>query len=106
MLQRMLNSFVKAGKLTIIRPDGSQFAVGSIANDTDPDIVLRLKKRWTEFKIAINPDLYFGEAYMDKTVEIEHGSLAGLIELWGRNLEISPLRRPSFLSRVMQALRR
>ena len=106
MLERMLKSFVKTGKLTIIRADGTKFAAGDITSDSDPDIVLRLKTRWTEFKIAINPDLYFGEAYMDGTVEIEHGCLAGLLDLWGRNLEISPLRRPSFLSRAMQAVLR
>jgi cyclopropane-fatty-acyl-phospholipid synthase len=104
MLERMLKSFVKTGRLTIIRPDGTQFAAGNVANNSDPDIVLRLKKRWTEFKIAINPELYFGEAYMDGTVEIEHGSLAGLFDLWGRNLENSPPTRP-FLSRAMQAVR-
>jgi cyclopropane-fatty-acyl-phospholipid synthase len=105
MLERMLKSFVKTGKLTIIRPDGSQFAAGNAANDSDPDIVLRLKRRWTGFKIAINPELHFGEAYVDGTVEIEHGSLAGLLDLWGRNLENSPARRPSILSRAMLAVR-
>jgi cyclopropane-fatty-acyl-phospholipid synthase len=104
MLERRLRSFVKAGKLTIIRPDGTKFVAGNVANDTDPDIVLRLKDRWTEFKIAINPDFYFGEAYMDGTVEIERGSLAGLLDLWGRNLEFSPLRRPSLTSRATKAV--
>ncbi|MGA7324162.1 MAG: cyclopropane-fatty-acyl-phospholipid synthase family protein [Rhodomicrobium sp.] len=106
MLQRMLKSFVKIGRLTIVRPDGTKFTAGKVANDTGPDIVLRLKDRWTEFKIAINPDLYFGEAYMDGTVEIERGSLAGLLDLWGRNLEISPLRRPSLTSRATKAVLR
>ena len=54
MLERMLKSFVKTGKLTIIRADGTRFAAGNVASGSDPDIVLRLKKRWTEFKIAIN----------------------------------------------------
>ena len=103
MLERMLKSFVKTGKLTIIRADGTRFAAGNVANGSDPDIVLRLKKRWTEFKIAINPDLYFGEAYMDGTVEIEQGTLAGLLDLWGRNLEIGP---PTFPSRATKAVRR
>jgi cyclopropane-fatty-acyl-phospholipid synthase len=106
MLERMLKSFVKIGKLTLIRADGSKFAAGNVTNDTDPDIVLRLKKRWTEFKIAMNPGLYFGEAYMDGTVEIEQGSLAGQFDLWGRNLEISPLKHPSLPSRAVQAVLR
>jgi cyclopropane-fatty-acyl-phospholipid synthase len=106
MLQRMLKSFVKTGKLTIIRSNGTKFDIGNAANASDPEIVLRLKKGWTEFKIAINPGLYFGEAYMDGTVVIEHGSLAGLLDLWGRNLEISPLRHPSLPSRAMQAVLR
>jgi cyclopropane-fatty-acyl-phospholipid synthase len=103
MLERMLKSFVKTGKLTLIRADGTKFVAGNVANDSDPGIVLRLKKRWTEFKIAINPDLYFGEAYMDGTVEIERGDLAGLLDLWGRNLVVSPSRRPSWPSRATQA---
>ncbi|MGA7330073.1 MAG: cyclopropane-fatty-acyl-phospholipid synthase family protein [Rhodomicrobium sp.] len=104
MLERMLKSFVKTGKLTIIRADGTKFVVGNTPNDSDPDIVLRLKERWAEFKIAINPDLYFGEAYMDGTVEIEHGSLAGLLDLWGRNLQISLARRVSLPSRTAKAV--
>ena len=106
MLERMLKSFVKTGKLTIIRADGTRFVAGTVANGSDPDIVLRLKTRWTEFKIAINPDLYFGEAYMDGTVEIEQGTLAGFFDLWGRNLENAPLRSPSFSSRGMRVVRR
>ena len=106
MLERMLKSFVKTGKLTIIRADGTRFVAVTVANGSDPDIVLRLKTRWTEFKIAINPDLYFGEAYMDGTVEIEQGTLAGFFDLWGRNLENAPLRSPSFSSRGMRVLRR
>jgi cyclopropane-fatty-acyl-phospholipid synthase len=104
MLERMLKSFVKTGKLTLIRADGTKFVAGNVANDSDPGIVLRLKKRWTEFKIAINPDLYFGEAYMDGTVEIERGDLAGLLDLWGRNLVASLRRRPSLASRAIQAV--
>ena len=104
MLERMLKSFVKIGKLTIIRADGTKFVAGNTPNESDPDIVLRLKERWAEFKIAINPDLYFGEAYMDEAVEIEQGSLAGLLDLWGRNLQISSARRPSLPSRAAKAV--
>ena len=55
MLERMLKSFVKTGKLTIIRADGTKFAAGDITSDSDPDIVLRLKTRWTAQKRSSAP---------------------------------------------------
>ncbi|MGA7324115.1 MAG: class I SAM-dependent methyltransferase [Rhodomicrobium sp.] len=104
MLERMLKSFVKTGRLTMIRPEGSRFAAGNLANDTDPNIALRFKNRWTEFKILINPELHLGEAYMDGTVEIEQGSLDGLLDLWARNLAPAPRLSPS--RRTMYAIMR
>jgi cyclopropane-fatty-acyl-phospholipid synthase len=106
MLERVLRSLIKVGNLTVICSDGRRLEVRNSVNGTHPHIVLRLKKRSTEFKIAINPGLYFGEAYMDGTVEIEHGSLAGLLDLWGRSLAISPPRPPSLLSQVMVSVLR
>ena len=87
MLEKLMTSFIRTGRLTIIRPDGRVVCVGKL-DETAPnlDIVLRLNDWVTLVKISLYPGLYFGEAYMDGTLLIEQGSLRDLLELCGRNL--------------------
>jgi hypothetical protein len=40
----------------------------------------------TSWKLALHPDLYFGELYMDGALILERGTLWDLLELLGRNL--------------------
>jgi hypothetical protein len=40
----------------------------------------------TSWKLALHPELYFGELYMDGALILERGTLWDLLELLGRNL--------------------
>jgi cyclopropane-fatty-acyl-phospholipid synthase len=87
MFESLLTAFIKNGRLTIVRTDGRTVRVGKITDPaSDLDVVVRLKGRWTAFKIALRPDLHFGEAYMDGLLVIEKGDLWDLLDLCGRNL--------------------
>ena len=74
-------------------------------------MAVRLKGVLTPLKLALHPDLYLGELYMDGALVLERGSLWDLLELLGRNqLEqgrvpgnsaIGPLR--AVLTRIQQS---
>jgi cyclopropane-fatty-acyl-phospholipid synthase len=89
MLRRLLKNLILSGNLTVTFPDGRQAAFG---DGSGPPVAVRLTGALTTIKLALRPDLYIGEAYMDGSLHIERGSLWELLDLIGRNL--SRTRRP------------
>jgi cyclopropane-fatty-acyl-phospholipid synthase len=53
----------------------------SFGDGTGRPVAVRFKTRWTELAILLDPELAVGEAYMDGTLAIEHGSLADFLAL-------------------------
>ena len=49
-------------------------------------MAVRLTGALTSWKLALHPDLYFGELYMDGALILERGTLWDLLELLGRNV--------------------
>ena len=49
---------------------------------------MRIRNARTALKLATNPDLYFGEAYMDGDLVVERGSFADMMELLGYNIHL------------------
>jgi len=87
MLQKMLERLIRVGRLTVIGPDGRRMNFGAVlAGVPDLDVVVRLKGRLTPVKLALAPDFYLGEAYMDGLLTIERGTLWDLLDICGRNL--------------------
>ncbi|RYB07136.1 SAM-dependent methyltransferase [Lichenibacterium ramalinae] len=88
MLKTLLARLIRHGRLTVTTPFGT-VAAGQ-RDESLPagrlDVRLRLRKAATVLKLATNPDLYFGEAYMDGDLVIEQGSLYDLMELLGSNI--------------------
>jgi cyclopropane-fatty-acyl-phospholipid synthase len=102
-LRKSLELLIKIGRLTVITPDGAKMRFGAVSTDEPQlDVVVRLKGALTPLKLAINPDLYLGEAYMDGMLVIEHGSLWDLLDICGRNLRL-PRTRSSRLVRAGKA---
>ena len=86
MLGKTLRQLIRHGRLTIIRPDGSTEQFGELtAAEPRPDVTVRLKGALTSLKLALHPDLYFGELYVDGALIVERGTLWDLLELVGRN---------------------
>jgi cyclopropane-fatty-acyl-phospholipid synthase len=86
MLAKTLRRLIRHGRLTIIRPDGGTEQFGELtAAEPRPDVAVRLKGALTSLKLALHPDLYFGELYVDGALTIERGTLWDLLELLGRN---------------------
>lgn len=106
MFERILTKFIKTGSLTIIGPKGKVLRVGETTDALPGNVVLRLEHPWTTLKIALRPELYFGEAYMDGTLVIEQGTLWDLFDLCGRNLRHRASWRGLPLVRLFQAVLR
>ena len=65
MLRKTLGRLVKYGRLTVIRPDGTELQFGGAAAEPWPVAAVRLTGALTSWKPALHPDLYFGEMYME-----------------------------------------
>ena len=81
MLHSMLRRFVRIGRLTVAEQGGRTVTYG---DGTGPQVTLHFAKGWA-LRIALNPDLALGEAYMEGGLTIEDGDLWDLCELVGRN---------------------
>jgi cyclopropane-fatty-acyl-phospholipid synthase len=105
MLQYMLRRLIRTGRLKIIWPDGTAIQFGEAPkNDDDPDIIVRLKGALTPLKLAINPEFYLGETYMNGSLLVEHGTLWDLLDLCGKNLLRQDLARRGRFGRLVKNL--
>src|ERR1700743_483351 len=83
LLPSLLGKIVKSGHLRLV--DGS--GRGSDLGETrKPPLTIRLADAATERALLFNPQLAFGEAYMDGRLTIEGGDIADLLELLTRNI--------------------
>ena len=73
LLKYLLKHYVRRGTLEITTASGSVFTVG----EGDPSVALRFTTRAAERGVLLDPELKFGEAYMDGTLQIAEGSIAG-----------------------------
>ena len=84
MLGKTLRHLIRHGRLTIIRPDGDTEQFGELtAPNPRPDVAIRLEGALTSLKLALHPDLYFGELYVDGALIIERGPSGICSSSWG-----------------------
>jgi cyclopropane-fatty-acyl-phospholipid synthase len=74
----VFSSVVKKGSLEIAIADRPPFAVG---DGTGQPIRIRFKNRRAVFRSLFNPELRFGEAFMNGGFVIERGDISKLLEL-------------------------
>ncbi|HXW27168.1 MAG TPA: cyclopropane-fatty-acyl-phospholipid synthase family protein [Xanthobacteraceae bacterium] len=78
LLQKVLALAIRTGTLRVTPVGGRPFTVG---DGTGPPLGLRFSSRTAELGILIDPELKFGEAYMDGAVTVEDGSIADVLAL-------------------------
>lgn len=78
LLHAFLSQHVRKGNLQIVTPDG---AVASFGDGSGPPVRMRIADKATERKILTNPDLAFGEAYMEGTVVFEAGRIYDFLDV-------------------------
>jgi cyclopropane-fatty-acyl-phospholipid synthase len=81
MLHSMLRRFVRVGRLVVTEEGSGPTVYG---DGSGPTVRLHFGKGW-DLRMALNPDLALGEAYMDGGMVIEEGDLWDLCEVIGRN---------------------
>nr|WP_306264830.1 cyclopropane-fatty-acyl-phospholipid synthase family protein [Pararhizobium sp. IMCC3301] len=94
-----LGSLILRGTLTLRLPDGAIRRFGQGA----PEIAITIRDWRTLRRIAFNPDLAIGEAWMSGTLTVEHGDIYGFLDLCLSNTATAP---DYGLRRVQQRLRR
>lgn len=83
LLDHMLRRAIKNGTLEILDANG---VVHRYGDETGQAVRIRITDMATARKIARNPSLGAGEAYMDGRLLVEQGDIGDLIDLIGRNL--------------------
>lgn len=82
LLTGFLKRTIKTGTLTLTFPDASSCRFGS----GDPGVEATITSSQSLRRIALNPDLATGEAYMDGTLRIDRGDIYDFLDLILGNL--------------------
>lgn len=84
LLSALLSKFVQNGTLRVINANGELTTFG--ARRPGPLVTMRLHDKALHTRIALNPELYVGEGYMDGTLTFEDGSDVGdFMQLFAAN---------------------
>jgi cyclopropane-fatty-acyl-phospholipid synthase len=105
MLKETLRRSIRKGSLTLIEPSGRVTTFGEKRADKK-EIVVRLVGPMTPLKLALWPDLYLGEAYMNGSLVLERGDLWDLLDLCGRNQMEGGHSKSGYLGRLSKTLLR
>ena len=97
----VLPDLIRNGRLTVIDADGGTARFGDAASGLH--VTLRLRDRDLPIRIALDPAMVMGEAYMDGRIKIESGTIRDLLLLATANLELL-YQKP--LPRLMNYLRK
>ena len=76
LLRAALERFIRSGNLRVTTAGGSTFTLG---DGTGTPVAIRFTTRAAERGVLIDPEVKFGEAYMDGTVVVEQGSIAEVL---------------------------
>ena len=83
-LVSFLNTLIKEDGFILIDANSKKYIIGNPKKKVP--IILKLLDKKLHYKLFIYPDLYFGEAYTDGTLEIENGSLTDFLEMAMKNI--------------------
>jgi cyclopropane-fatty-acyl-phospholipid synthase len=99
LLQSAFGRIVRTGTLQVTTVSGCAFTLG---DGTGPPLALRFASRAAEIGTLLDPELKFGEAYMDGTLTVEEGSIADVLALV---MAQASVRRPSRWARPQWLVR-
>ncbi|MBI5262792.1 MAG: class I SAM-dependent methyltransferase [Bradyrhizobium sp.] len=76
LLRKFLAQFIRRGSMTVITASGERLRLG---DGTGAPVAVRFRTKYSQRKILLNPELALGEAYMDGSFVVEHGTIADAI---------------------------
>jgi cyclopropane-fatty-acyl-phospholipid synthase len=83
LISRIVSKLVRTGRLRVEYPDGKSQEYGDGAG---PLVGIRLTDRSVAWDVVMDPELKFGEAYMDGRIVITEGDLYDLLAVGSANL--------------------
>ena len=84
LVARLFSKIFKDGGIILIDYSGQKFICGN--PDLHKPLTLKIMKKNLNWKLLINPDLSFPEAYMNGDIKIENGTLLDFLNLAFKNL--------------------
>jgi cyclopropane-fatty-acyl-phospholipid synthase len=101
LLRAALERLIRAGNLRVTTADGSTFTLG---DGSGKPVAIRFTTRAAQRNILIDPELKFGDAYMDGGIVVEQGSIADVLAIalgQGRDGKPPAWARPQWLIRYL-----
>jgi cyclopropane-fatty-acyl-phospholipid synthase len=99
LLRFLLKTFVRRGTFRVTTSRGTVLTFG---DGTGQPVSVRFTARAAEWGILLDPELKFGEAYMNGTFVVEQGSIADVLAIMlGQNTELPHWARPQWLIRYL-----
>ena len=83
-LINFLNNLFKYDGFVLIDSSSKKYVIGKPIKENP--IIVKLLDKNLNYKLLWNPDLYFGEAYMNGSLKIENGTLSEFLEIALRNI--------------------
>ena len=84
MLARLLSKIYKKNGIVLIDSEGQKYICGK--PDLNKPITLRLLKKNLNWKLLLNPDLNFPEAYVRGEIKVENSSLLDFLNMTFENI--------------------
>ena len=84
LLQFLLSRFIRRGTFRVTTSRGQTFACG---DGSGRPVAVRFTTRAAELGILLDPELKFGEAYMDGRLTVEEGTIADVLEVLLLNMD-------------------
>ncbi|HEX5211050.1 MAG TPA: cyclopropane-fatty-acyl-phospholipid synthase family protein [Pseudolabrys sp.] len=99
LLQFVLKTFIRRGTFKVTTSRGTVLVFG---DGTGKPVSVRFTSRAAEWAILLDPELKFGESYMNGTFVVEQGSIADVLAVaLGQNTEVPYWARPQWLLRYL-----
>ena len=99
LLQFLLKTFIRRGTFRVTTSRGTVLTFG---DGTGTPVSVRFTTRAAEWAILLDPELKFGESYMDGTFVVEQGSIADVLAVMlGQHSEVPYWARPQWLLRYL-----
>jgi cyclopropane-fatty-acyl-phospholipid synthase len=103
LLRAVFKRLVRVGNLKVTTTGRLSFTCG---DGTDPPVAIRFATRAAERAVLIDPELRFGELYVDGNIIVEQGSIADFLDLAIKNLSRARTSVWSDALRILRSLAR
>ncbi len=104
LVAKLCTKIFKEGGIVLIDTEGQKFICGN--PDLKKPLTVKILNKKLNYKLLINPDLSFPEAYMNGEIKIENGTLLDFLNLTFKNLGRGEINTTGyFIKKILHAYR-